>query len=82
MRISRNLYIPGCELSKTLVMSKRVFNCTLRRIYATRTTDAFTNLVTFCKTPKRDSKGSYQTIEVMVHPGSAGADEETQLLQS
>jgi len=82
VRISRNLYVPGCEPSRAVIMSKWVFNCALRRICATRTTDAFTNFVTFCKTAKRDSKSSYKTIEVMVHPGSAGASEEAQLLQS
>lgn len=82
VRISLNLYPPGCAPSRALLISKRVFNSALRRIYATRTTDAFTDLVSFCKTAKRDSKRSYQTIEVMVHPGAVWANKETELLQS
>lgn len=82
VRISRNVYAAGCDLSRVLDFSKQVFNCALRRIYATRTTDAFTDLVTFYENTERGSVNSHRTIELEVHPGAIDADEETQLLQS
>ena len=82
VRISRNIYAAGCDPARLLVIGKQIFNCALRRIYATRTTDAFTDFVTFCRKVSSDSRSSCRTIELSVHPGSAGVNEETQLLQS
>jgi len=82
VRLSRNVYAADSNISPALATSKWAFNWALKRIYLTRTTDAFTDFVTFCKTVNKEAKRFYQTIELMVHPGSAGSDEESQLLRS
>lgn len=82
VRISRNMYSADSKISPVLAMSKRVFNRALKRIYRTRTTDAFTDFVTFCKVATQEENCSYRTIELMVHPSAAGSNEESELLQS
>jgi chitin disaccharide deacetylase len=82
VRISRNVYPVDFKISPTLAISKRAFNWALKRIYATRTTDAFTDFVTFCNGMNTAGNRSFRTIELVVHPGSAGSTEESQLLES
>jgi predicted glycoside hydrolase/deacetylase ChbG (UPF0249 family) len=82
VRMSRNLYSAGCEISLALATGKRIFNWALRRIYQTRTTDAFTDFATFCDAMNKTPSHSFKTIELMVHPGAVGSDQESQLLKS
>ena len=49
VRISKNLYAPGQPMSQMLRWKKRAYNWALRNIYQTRTTDAFTELLSFCE---------------------------------
>jgi predicted glycoside hydrolase/deacetylase ChbG (UPF0249 family) len=81
VRITRNLYSPENNISRLLAYGKNSFNLALRLIYRTHTVDAFTDLLTFCSLGPK-SIASLNTVELMVHPGSSGSDEETQLLNS
>ena len=82
VRISRNVYSSDSKVSPALALSKRAFNWALRRIYSTRTTDAFTDFVTFYETMNEEARRSAGTIELMVHPGAVGSDQESRLLRS
>ena len=60
---------------------KRTYNWALKSIYPTRTTDAFTEFLTYYHAdPAR--KRSIGRIELMVHPGASYAAEETAILET
>ena len=82
VRLAKNLYSASQPCSPALYWMKGVYNATLRRVYRTHTTDAFTEFLTYVEVC-RETPIRYRSIELMVHPGASsyGADE-TALLQS
>jgi predicted glycoside hydrolase/deacetylase ChbG (UPF0249 family) len=80
VRISQNIYLPHMA-TRRLLFKKRLYNWALRNVYATKTTDGFTSLRTFFQIPQR-AELPLETVELMVHPGPAAYEEETQLLRS
>ena len=81
VRLSKNFYLAERPCPPALAWKKRAFNWALRSVYRTQTTDAFTELGTYYRADAA-SRGSIQRIELMVHPGAAGAAEETAILES
>jgi chitin disaccharide deacetylase len=81
VRLSKNLYAPDQSCSRALLVKKRVYNAALRALYPTRTTDAFTEFVTFTRLAASAIAGC-RSVELMVHPGAAYAGPETELLRS
>jgi predicted glycoside hydrolase/deacetylase ChbG (UPF0249 family) len=81
VRISKNVYSPEQSLSKTMFLKKRAYNWALRNFYRTRTTEAFTELLTFWQVRRHRTLG-YSSIELMVHPGASYAADEMSVLKS
>ena len=80
-RASRNIYSDDRPASKALLAKKRLFNCVLRRYCGYATTEGFTDLPTFLST-YRNRAPLQKSIEIMVHPGASGSEEETKTLQN
>lgn len=81
VRLAKNFYSPDQPCPAGLALKKRAFNWALRSMYSTRTTDAFTEFLTYYHAePTR--KRSPGRIELMVHPGASYAAEETALLDT
>ncbi len=80
VRLAKNFYSSGRPCPVSLLWKKRAYNWALKSMYATHTTDAFTEFLTYYHSePAR--KQSVGRIELMVHPGAADAAEETAILQ-
>jgi chitin disaccharide deacetylase len=84
VRLSKNLYAADAPCPVALRWKKRAYNWALRSVYRTRTTDAFTELLTYCRGPAgpRDGRSALRSIELMVHPGAPYAAEETAILEN
>jgi predicted glycoside hydrolase/deacetylase ChbG (UPF0249 family) len=81
VRLAKNFYSPDRPCPAGLVWKKRAYNWALQSMYATRTTDTFTEFLTYYHAePAR--KRSLGRIELMVHPGASYAAEETTLLDT
>jgi predicted glycoside hydrolase/deacetylase ChbG (UPF0249 family) len=81
VRLSKNFYSTETPCSARLLWSKRAYNWALRSAYRTHTTDAFTEFLTYDRADAA-RKRSIGTIELMVHPGSICAAQETSVLES
>ncbi|MBZ5595212.1 MAG: ChbG/HpnK family deacetylase [Acidobacteriia bacterium] len=81
VRISKNIYTPQQPVSFTLARKKMAYNWALRNFYATRTTDGFTELLSY-QTEFGRRALSYRSVELMVHPGAPYAAEEIAVLES
>jgi chitin disaccharide deacetylase len=81
VRLSKNFYSSDRPCPAGLLWKKRAYNWALRSIYRTRTTDAFTEFLTYYSADAT-RKRSTGRIELMVHPGAADAAEETAILES
>src|SRR5262249_45381206 len=81
VRLSKNFYAADRRCAAGLLWRKHAFNSALRSIYRTRTTDVFTEFLTYCQSRGQSSLRD-GTIELMVHPGGPGAGAETALLDS
>lgn len=81
VRISKNIYTHEQPVGPVLVRKKRAYNWALRNFYATRTTDGFTELLSYHAELGRRAL-SHRTVELMVHPGAAYAAEEVAVLKS
>jgi predicted glycoside hydrolase/deacetylase ChbG (UPF0249 family) len=81
VRLSKNFYSADHPCPAGLLWKKHAYNWALRSVYRTRTTDTFTEFLTYygADAASRRSKGR---IELMVHPGAASAAEETAILES
>lgn len=81
VRLAKNFYSPEQPCPAGLVWKKRAYNWALRSMYATRTTDAFTEFLTWyhAEPTRQRTPGR---IELMVHPGASYAAEETALLDT
>jgi predicted glycoside hydrolase/deacetylase ChbG (UPF0249 family) len=82
VRISKNIYTSDQPVSPALARRKTIYNGALRKLYATRTTDGFTELLSFRAEWDRKALPSYKSVELMVHPGAAYAAGETAVLES
>jgi len=80
VRLSKNFYSRDRPCAPGLQWKKDAFNWALKSIYRTRTTDVFTEFLTYWHADpvRRRSAG---LIELMVHPGAASAREETTILE-
>ena len=81
VRLSKNFYAPQQVCRADLPWRKRAYNCALKRIYATHTTDAFTEFLTYYHADPV-SRRSIGLAELMVHPGATYAAAETAILES
>ena len=81
VRLSKNFYTPDRPCSPKKLWKKRAYNWALKSIYRTRTTDIFTEFLTYYHADPASTRG-FGLIELMVHPGAAYAAEETSALHS
>jgi predicted glycoside hydrolase/deacetylase ChbG (UPF0249 family) len=81
VRLAKNFYASERPCRPDLIWKKRAYNWALKSVYQTRTTDAFTEFLTFYRADAA-RKRSIGRIELMVHPGAAYAAEETSILES
>lgn len=81
VRLSKNFYSTEAPCSAGLLWRKRAYNWALRSAYRTRTTDAFTEFLTYDRADAT-RKRSLGTIELMVHPGATYAAQETSIVES
>jgi len=80
VRLSKNLYAPDAPCPATLRWKKRAFNWALKSVYRTRTTDAFTEFLTYYR--GFEGPRTLRSIELMLHPGAPYAAEETAILEN
>jgi predicted glycoside hydrolase/deacetylase ChbG (UPF0249 family) len=83
VRLAKNFYLPDQVCAAGLLRRKRAYNWALRSMYATQTTDVFTEFLTYCRADAASTR-SIRRIELMVHPGAPTlvAAAETALLDS
>jgi predicted glycoside hydrolase/deacetylase ChbG (UPF0249 family) len=81
VRISKNIYTPGQPVHPALARKKLAYNWALRNVYATRTTEGFTELLSYRAELDRGGHRR-RSVELMVHPGASYAKEETAVLES
>jgi len=81
VRISKNIYTLNQSVSLALARKKKAYNWALRNFYATRTTDGFTELLSY-RTELGRRTLSFRSVELMVHPGASYAAEEVTVLES
>jgi predicted glycoside hydrolase/deacetylase ChbG (UPF0249 family) len=79
VRLTRNIYLPEETPPWSLRLSKALWNFGLRGCYRTRTTEGCTSLKTFMLAAAA-SANRWRSVELMVHPGHPGYDEETRML--
>jgi predicted glycoside hydrolase/deacetylase ChbG (UPF0249 family) len=80
-RLSKNIYSRTQSCPPARVASKAIYNSALRSIYPTRSTEGFTELLTFHEVICERAV-AFASVELMVHPGSPAAQAETDLLES
>ncbi len=81
VRLSKNFYRSDRPCPADRLWKKHAYNWALRSMYPTRTTDTFTEFLTYYHA-QAARKRSVGRIELMVHPGAADAAEETAILES
>lgn len=81
VRISKNIYTCEQPVSAVLARKKAAYNWVLRNFYATRTTDGFTELLSYHSEMGRRAL-FHRSVELMVHPGASYAAEEVAVLKS
>jgi len=81
VRISKNIYTLKQPASPALAHMKKAYNWALRSFYTTRTTEGFTELLSY-RTEFDRGEHHCRSVELMVHPGAPYAAEEVALLQS
>jgi len=79
VRQTMNIYPDDAPASLRLKASKALWNLALRRYLPTKTTEGFTSLAIFHRTAAKLNL-SFEAIELMVHPGGKGFEDETALL--
>jgi predicted glycoside hydrolase/deacetylase ChbG (UPF0249 family) len=79
IRPSRNLYFPE-KVGSMLLLKKRLFNFALKTVYASRMPDGFTDLPTLLKLDAKCAR-QFRSVEVMIHPGASGQEQETAVLR-
>jgi len=79
VRLTMNLYLPDAPASRARLSTKAAWNFALRHWHRTTTTRRLTSFEIFSRTPKEKLRGC-ESVELMVHPGSADYAQETQLL--
>jgi chitin disaccharide deacetylase len=79
VRQTMNIYPDDAPASLRLKASKALWNLALRRYFVTKTTEGFTSLAIFHRTAAKLTV-SFEAIELMVHPGQKGFEDETALL--
>jgi predicted glycoside hydrolase/deacetylase ChbG (UPF0249 family) len=81
VRISKNIYTLEQPVSAVLARKKTAYNWVLRNLFATRTTDGFTELLSYHTELGRRAI-FHRSVELMVHPGASYAAEEVAVLKS
>lgn len=82
MRITQNWYEPGLWPGRRKLFQKRLYNAALRYMYATTTTDGFTDFLTFYTAMQSIERMPFRSMELMVHPGPASYAKETDALMT
>jgi predicted glycoside hydrolase/deacetylase ChbG (UPF0249 family) len=80
-RISKNIYTREQPVRPVLARKKAAYNWVLRNLYATRTTDGFTELISY-QTEMARRTFFHRSVELMVHPGASYAADELAVLRS
>ena len=82
VRISRNITAPDEIISASLQLKKWAYNFALRHYRKTNTTQGFTDFDSFYRSATI-GQVRFETVEVMVHPGSkVYSEKEIQLLKT
>src|SRR5690606_23459987 len=81
VRLAKNFYSPGEPCPAPLAWKKHAYNRALKSVYATETTDAFTEFLTYYHADTA-SQRSIGVVELMVHPGAVSAGREIAVLES
>jgi hypothetical protein len=81
VRLTKNMYGSDRPCTPALIWKKRAYNWALRWIYRTRTTDAFTEFLTYVNAGPV-TRSSAGLVELMVHPGAPSTGEEAAALES
>ena len=76
VRITKNQYSINDRISKKLLLSKKLWNLALRNIYSTKTTDYFTDFISFVEQSNTGTYSVQDSAELMCHPGSNNVEEE------
>lgn len=79
VRTTWNIYSPKSHPSVALRIKKRIWDFALRHYYCTTTTQGLTSFATFYDLARKEAL-SYNSIELMTHPGHVEYEEETRLL--
>src|SRR5262249_43676969 len=79
VRATMNIYSEHDPAGPGLLLRKAAWNFALRYLYRTTTTQGFTSLQIFAETAKR-KRLNHRSVELMVHPGGKGFEEESGLL--
>lgn len=80
VRATMNIYPVTSRASAFLRLRKALWRLAVRHVAKMTTTDGFTSLRIFCG--RNDFRAASQTVELMVHPGGEGFEEETLLLET
>lgn len=84
IRTTWNVYPSSSQSTSILLLKKRFWSLALRHYYRTLTTKAFTSFGVFhslANGPGRTKLMTYDSIELMVHPGNQDFSEETRLVE-
>ena len=81
VRTTRNVFKAGKGPSSAMRWAKRAYDFSLRHMYATRTTHAFMDFLTFYERAVM-GKQRWPSAEIMIHPGSPADREENRLVLS
>lgn len=82
VRISKNIYRPSQRLRSPLLLHRKaLWNLALRHLYGTRTTEGFTDFLTFVEIIPHH-RLLHDSLEIGVHPGNEKYADETALLAS
>ena len=81
VRTTWNIFTPKKKTGWGWLFRKRLWHLALRYYYPTVTTDGFSSLADFFEVASSKAL-SFNSVEVMVHPGNADYGDETSLLQT
>jgi predicted glycoside hydrolase/deacetylase ChbG (UPF0249 family) len=80
VRLTKNIYGVR-DGSRLLLAQKRLWNFALRHYHPTRTTDGFTSFSAFHERLRTGPNIGHDYVELMTHPGAAGFEAETRLVE-
>lgn len=81
VRLTKTFYATDSPCPPNLLWKKRAYNAALRSIYPTQTTGGFSEFLTYYRAEPALQR-SISSIELMVHPGTSNAADETAIVGS